>query len=93
MGEFLFDEGIYNSISSLKKLADKYSNQIELLNTLLKEITMSSDWEDLSVKTAFLNTLNSYMTVYNTLLAQMNYLVGRLNTKSDVFSNLESTFS
>ena len=93
MGEFLFDEGIYNSISNLKKLADKYSNQIELLNTLLKEITMSSDWEDLSVKTAFLNTLNSYMTVYNTLLAQMNYLVGRLSSKSDAFSNLESTFS
>ena len=93
MGEFLFDEGIYNSISTLKKLADRYNSQIELLNALLKEITMSPDWEDLAVKTAFLNTLNSYMMVYNTLLAQMNHLVGKLNTKSDKFSNLESTFS
>ena len=54
---------------------------------------MSPDWEDLAVKTAFLNTLNSYMMVYNTLLAQMNHLVGKLNTKSDKFSSLENTFS
>ena len=93
MGEFLFDEGIYNSISNLKKLADKYNSQIDLLNTLIKEITMSPDWEDLAVKTSFINTMNSYMMVYNTLLAQMNYLVGRLNKKSDKFSSLESTFS
>ena len=93
MEEFLFDDGIYNSITELRKLAIKYDAQIELLNTLMKEITMSPDWEDLEVKTAFLNTLNSYMMVYNTLLAQMNHLVGKLNSKSDIFNNLESTFS
>ncbi len=93
MADYLFDQDIYTSISNLKKIATEYENKISDIQDIIKEITLSDDWEDLQVKTSCLGTLNSYMTIYGTLLGQMNFMIQKLENKSDKFDSLESTFS
>ena len=93
MGGFLYDPEVSTSITNLRRIADDYENTIEQLGNLIKEITLSGDWKDLSVKTSFLSTLDSYMKVYNTLLAQMRFQINKLENKSGKFDSLETAFS
>ena len=63
------------------------------LRELIKEITFSSDWKDLTVKTSFLNTLNNYMKVYEALLLQMKNQIVKLDSKANKMGALEDRFA
>lgn len=94
MSEFYHDSaGVRDNVSNMKLLVDSYKETLESLESLIGEITVSNDWKDLTLKTSYLNDLNSYMLVYQGLYEEMLKMVSKLEYKSSSLDALESMYS
>jgi hypothetical protein len=93
MGKYGFDPEVSTAITQMETVATEYDSKIKELSALIKEITLSDDWKDLSVKSSFLSTLDGYMKVYESLLFQMRFQIKELKNKVGRMSDLESTFA
>ena len=85
------DVAVY--ISTLREYVGQYNEKIEELNGLVSRIDGTTDWKDLEVKTAFISTCNSYITLYRTLAATMERYVNYLSKKSEGAAALEQAYA
>lgn len=85
-------EGVLVVVTSLKGQIDDYSNKINELNSLVRQIEDSSSWKDINVKSAFISTCNSYIALYNKLVSAMTKYVNYLEGKAGSASALEQAF-
>lgn len=86
-------EGVSSIITNLKTILEDYKDRIVELETLVNEINGSTDWKDASVKTSFINTCNSYITIYKNLATIMEKYISYLTGKSDTATALERAYS
>lgn len=86
-------EGISNVVTSLQTLIGDYKDRILELMNLVENINGSSSWIDKDVKSSFVNTCNSYVSLYKELVASMEKYVNYLIRKSDSASAIESAYS
>ena len=86
-------EGVSSVINNLKTILDDYKDRIVELETLVNEINGSTDWKDISVKTSFINTCVSYITIYKNLSVVMENYISYLTGKSDTATALERAYS
>lgn len=86
-------EGISPTITSLKTVIDDYKDKIVELSNLVNTIEASSAWKDVSVKTAFISTANSYINLYKSLSSCMENYVSYLTSKSEAASALENAYA
>ena len=90
---YKFDqEGVATVIDSIKEMTNKYIDKISELNNLINEINNSTAWKDLEVKTTFINTCNSYIKLYNSLIAAMEAFIEYLKNKSNAAISIENTY-
>lgn len=57
-------EQVAKLIDELKQIRENYLLKVDSLKTLTTEINSSSEWIDINVKQEFINTCNSYNTLY-----------------------------
>lgn len=85
------DVAVY--INTLREYVEQYKDKIDELNGLVIKIDGSAEWKDLQVKSAFIATCNSYITLYRTLVATMERYVNYLSKKSEGASALEKAYA
>ena len=85
-------EGVTSVLIALKNINDKYKEQIDKLNNLIISIDSSSAWKDLKVKTAFINTCNSYIKIYNDLSSKMDIHIEYLQKKANIANDIENKY-
>ena len=85
-------EGVETVIESIKDLTNKYKDKIEELNKLVSTINSSSSWKDVEVKTTFINTCNSYIKIYNSLISAMEAFIEYLKKKSQAAASIEQAY-
>lgn len=95
MGDrYKHDPGAVSSvISKLKSKLDTYKDIVTQLNTLIDSINGSGAWKDASIKSSFISTCNSYLTIYKNLSSVMEKYINYLTAKSDAADSLERAFS
>lgn len=86
-------EGISSVISSLQVLVNDYKERILELINLVDSINGASSWVEQDVKGAFINTSNSYISLYKELVNSMENYVNYLIRKSDSAAVIESAYS
>ena len=64
-------DGVSIVVSSLQNLLGDYKDRILELKNLIDVINGSESWIDKDVKTSFVNTCNSYLTLYKDLATAM----------------------
>jgi len=85
--------GVTSVISSLNSSIESYRTEIENLTTLVQEISTSSAWKDADIKTSFIATCNSYISVFSGLLNAMESYTKYLSAKSAHADSIEAAFS
>ena len=65
-------EQVAKLLEDLKRIRDNYDLKVEDLKKLTAEINSSNDWIDITVKQEFINTCNSYNTLYKEHSNKMN---------------------
>ena len=86
-------EGVSTVVSSLQTLIDDYKDRILELINLVDSINGSSSWIDQDVKSSFVNTCISYISLYKELAGSMENYVNYLVRKSDSAMAIESAYS
>ena len=86
-------EGVSTVVSSLQTLIDDYKDRILELINLVDSINSSSSWIDQDVKSSFVNTCISYISLYKDLAGSMENYVNYLVRKSDSAMAIESAYS
>ena len=86
-------EGVAEVISSLKEKTIQYESTISRLNNLVTTIKDSNAWVDDNMKNDFINTCNSYLTIYNKMIKTMESYTKYLSEKAKKASDLENTYS
>ncbi len=86
-------EGVSSIISSLKEVIDDYKDKVTELTLLINEIATSPSWKDASVKTSFVATANSYISMYQEVVTSMENYVNYLTKKSESADALEEAFA
>lgn len=76
-------------INKLIEIRTKYISKIDTLKLLVEEISTSNSWIDNAVKQEFVNTCNSYITLYNDGIAKMELYEKYLSFKSGKMSDVE----
>lgn len=85
-GYYIDADSALNTAHKMKGLIDDYNQKIHEIETLIKEIATSSAWQDAEIKTAFINTVNSYHQTFKDTAENMarlynNYLNNKLNSE------------
>lgn len=86
-------EGVTTFISSLKEKTSQYNDKIVELTRLINTIDTSPAWIDLDVKSSFVETCNSYITIYNNLIVTMEIYINYLTKKSEIANNIETKYA
>lgn len=86
-------DGVLAVVSSLREKTNGYNDIITKLNNLISSINDSSSWVDVEVKTSFVNTCNSYITIYKKLIEAMGAYIDYLEKKSEAGASIETTYS
>ena len=86
-------DGVSTVVSSLQKLLDDYKDRIIDLTNLVDVINGSDSWIDKDVKTSFVNTCNSYLTLYKDLATAMEKYINYLIRKSASAAAIESAYT
>ena len=86
-------EGISSVVSTLQNLISDYKDRILELIKLVETINGSSAWIDQDVKSSFVSTCNSYISLYKDLVNSMENYVNYLIRKSESASAIESAYS
>lgn len=82
-------EQVAKLLEDLKKIRDNYDLKVEDLKKLTAEINSSNDWIDITVKQEFINTCNSYNTLYNEHSNKMNLYEQYLAFKTGEMNDME----
>lgn len=85
-------EGVNTVIESIKDLTNKYKDKIDELNNLVSTINSSPSWKDVEIKTTFINTCNSYIKIYNSLINTMEAFIEYLKKKSEIATSIEQAY-
>ncbi len=85
-------EGVLQSINSIKQIIESYANNVSELNRLVRTIESSSGWKDVNVKTSFIETCESYVILYRGLISRMNKYVKYLSDKAGGAAQIEQAF-
>lgn len=85
--------GVEQVLVSLKQTRIEYEKKIAELSNLALEISMSPAWQDLKVKTEFINTYNAYLTIYNDVCQMMDSFEKYLENKSKIACQIEQKYS
>lgn len=85
-------EGVNTVIESIKDLTNKYKDKIDELNNLVSTINSSPSWKDVEIKTTFINTCNSYIKIYNSLINAMEAFIDYLKKKSEIATSIEQAY-
>ena len=85
--------GVDKIIVTLKQTRAKYEEQITELANLANEIALSSAWKDINVKTEFMNTYNSYLSIYKDIYTSMERYEKYLEKKSKVARRIEQNYT
>ena len=76
-------------VKNLRSTRDKYNDKIETLKALVDEINTSTSWIDITIKDEFINTCNSYLTLYKEHSEKMGLYEDYLAFKSGEMSDIE----
>ena len=86
-----------NTQSSIKEqlntLIDNYDSKVEAMRNLYKDISSSSSWKDTSIKDTFLNKLDNYIRLFESLSTTMSNQVNKLSISTSEVDTIESIFS
>ena len=85
--------GIDAIITDVRTSLDNYSQTVGSLESLINEMNGSSAWVDDQVKTSFVNTANSYISLYRTFYGGLESLINCLEKKSENISEHETNYS
>lgn len=79
--------------NSLVTKNEEFKALIDKLTNLIKEIESSNSWQDAEVKTAFINSINTYVSFYNSAYTKLTSYADYLNKKTNSISQFESNYS
>ena len=92
--KFLHDyDNVASVITSLKSKKKDYEDKIIEIKNLVNNIEGSNAWIDQTLKTAFINSCNQYLTLYNKVLSGLTSYIDCLEKKSELFLDLETTYA
>lgn len=92
--KFLHDyDNVASVITSLKSKKKDYEDKIIEIKNLVNNIEGSNAWIDQTLKTAFMNCCNQYLTLYNKVLSGLTSYIDCLEKKSELFLDLETTYA
>lgn len=80
-------------VGLLRTKINNYNGKITELTTAINEINSSSAWIDTDVKSAFIQTCNSYITLFNQIKSALDAYVNYLEGKSSDGENMENSFA
>lgn len=84
-------EHVLKLLRELKAIRENYNSKIDSLKSLTAEISSSTAWVDIIVKQEFINTCNSYNTLYkehsNKMELYEQYLAFKSGEMNDVETN------
>lgn len=86
-------DGVEEILKNLSETRKKYEDEITNLENLEIEISTSSSWKDLTVKTAFLNTYKGYLSIYKNIYTAMSYYEKYLEKKSKEAKQIEEKYT
>ena len=86
-------DGVKGILENLSETRKKYEDEISALENLEIEISTSSSWKDLKVKTAFLNTYKGYVSIYKNIYTAMSYYEKYLEKKSKEARQIEEKYT
>lgn len=86
-------DGVMAVVTSLREKTSGYNDIVTKLNNLITSIGDSPAWIDVEVKTSFVNACNSYIKIYNNLIAAMEVYINYLEKKSEAGVAIETTYS
>ena len=82
-------EQVLKLLGELKAIRENYDAKIDALKALTSEITSSSSWIDITVKQEFINTCNSYNTLYKEHSNKMELYEQYLAFKTGEMNDME----
>lgn len=86
-------EGIMSVHSNMVTKTDSFKDSIDKLKSLVDEISSSSSWKDAAVKTSFINSINSYITYFNSSYESLVNYADYLNKKATATGEFEENYS
>lgn len=82
-------EQVSNLLNQLKSIRENYNLKVADLKKLTAEISSSSEWIDINVKQEFINTCNSYNTLYKEHSDKMELYEKYLAFKTGEMNDME----
>lgn len=86
-------DGVDKSLATLQQIRGKYDAEITKMTNLARTIDASPLWKDLKVKTKFIETFNSYISIYKDACSNMERYEKYLEKKSDDVKQIEQKYS
>ena len=83
-------ERVVKLLGDLKAIRENYNSKVDALKALTNEINSSSSWIDITVKQEFINTCNSYNTLYTEHSNKMELYENYLSFKSGEMNDVEN---
>lgn len=91
---FKFSQDAVLSVhSDMVTKTGEFKAAIDKFKVLVDEIGSSASWKDAEVKTSFINSINSYVTYFNSSYEQLTGYADYLNKKADATSEFEENYS
>ena len=84
-------EQVVKLLEQLKTISESYNAKIDMLKSLVNEINSSTAWIDITVKQEFINTCNSYNTLFTEHSNKMELYEQYLAFKSGEMNDMEES--
>ena len=81
-------EQVAKLLNELKSIRENYNAKVDELKNLTAEINSSTEWIDITVKQEFINTCNSYNTLYKEHSNKMELYEQYLTFKTGEMKNI-----
>ena len=92
--KFKFSEADVITVhNNLVEKNEEFKSAIDQLTQTVKEIESSTSWQDPKVKTAYINTINTYISYYDAIYLKLTGYTNYLNQKAKSISQFESNYS
>ena len=87
-------QGVANVATGINQLIHEYNDKIIELSKLVNEINSSTAWHDNSnIKNAYINTCESYLTMYKKLITSMEKYLKYLNGKASSTDEMDTAYT
>ena len=94
VNQYMHDyDNVESIIISLKNTKKNYEDKITEIKTLVTNINASTSWVDQTIKTAFINCCNQYLTLYTRILSGMDAYIDCLEKKSKAALEFETAYT